>query len=124
VERILFKFNPPKSSNSAINRFDDKIETEQVLTLLLKAFNKYTPKPYNGKVLMVIGSEQIIHGQREIKYFDVSGLFPYNGWENLLGGQVLLEKMPCDHLDLMENPYCERIGNTIATITAAPKIRR
>jgi amino acid adenylation domain-containing protein len=124
VERILFKFNPPKSSSSAINRFDDKIETEQVLTLLLKAFNKYTPKPYNGKVLMVIGSEQIIHGQREIKYFDVSGLFPYNGWENLLGGQVLLEKMPCDHLDLMENPYCERIGNTIATITAAPKIRR
>ena len=124
VERILFKFNPPKSSSSAINRFDDKIETEQVLTLLLKAFNKYTPKPYNVKVLMVIGSEQIIHGQREIKYFDVSGLFPYNGWENLLGGPVLLEKMPCDHLDLMENPYCERIGNTIATITAAPKIRR
>jgi hypothetical protein len=52
-----------------------------------------------------------------IKHFDISGLFPYNGWGNLLHGQVFVKKMQCDHLDLMENSYCERIGNTIGTIT-------
>jgi hypothetical protein len=71
---------------------------------------------------MVVGNEQIVHGQRGIKHFDISGLFPYNGWGNLLHGQVFVEKMQCDHLDLMENPYCERIGNTIGTITISNDI--
>ena len=71
---------------------------------------------------MIIGNEQIVHGQRGIKHFDISGLFPCNGWGNLLNGRVLVEKMQCDHLDLMENPYCEKIGNTIQRITTSRDI--
>jgi amino acid adenylation domain-containing protein len=122
TERIILKINPLEYSNLADNKFDGKIETEQVISLLLQAFKKYTPKPYSGKVLMVIGNEQIVHGQRGIKHFDISGLFPYNGWGNLLNGRVLVEKMQCDHLDLMENPYCEKIGNTIQRITTSRDI--
>ena len=122
MERIIFKINLPQNSDLARNRVDGKIQTDQILDLLSEAIRKYKPKPYNGKVLMVIGNEQIVHGQRGIKHFDISGLFPYNGWGNLLDGQVLVKKMQCDHLDLMENPYCERIGNTIQRITTSRDI--
>jgi len=123
IARIILRINPQNDSHVVINKFDRKIETEQVIgSLLSQAFRKYNPKPYNGKVLMVVGNEQIVHGQRGIKHFDISGLFPYNGWGNLLHGQVFVEKMQCDHLDLMENPYCERIGNTIGTITISNDI--
>jgi amino acid adenylation domain-containing protein len=122
IERIILKINLPKNSDLASNRVDGKIQTDQILDLLSEAIRKYKPKPYDGKVLMVIGNEQIVHGQRGIKHFDISGLFPYNGWGNLLNGRVLVEKMQCDHLDLMENPYCEKIGNTIQRITTSRDI--
>ena len=122
TERIILKINRLEYSDIAANKFDGKIETEQVINLLSEAIRKYKPKPYNGKVLMIIGNEQIVHGQRGIKHFDISGLFPCNGWGNLLNGRVLVEKMQCDHLDLMENPYCEKIGNTIQRITTSRDI--
>jgi thioesterase domain-containing protein len=46
----------------------------------------------------------------------VSWLFPSFGWGNLFKGKVHLAKIKCDHLELMEEPFCEEIGQIIQTI--------
>jgi thioesterase domain-containing protein len=66
--------------------------------------------------LLIIGSEQVVHGQKDIKHFDLSWLFPYFGWGNLFKGKVHLAKIKCDHLELMEEPYCQEVGQTIQRI--------
>ncbi len=99
-----------------MNNIDHKPEQEQTINFLLtKASREYTPNSYMGKVLLIDGSQQIVHGRRNIKYIDLSWLFPYNGWGNLLKGKVYASTVPCDHLDLMEEPYIDEVGKIIRT---------
>ncbi|PZO38888.1 MAG: non-ribosomal peptide synthetase [Pseudanabaena frigida] len=99
-----------------LGNIDDKPEQEQNIDLMLiKAFQEYTPNAYTGNVLFIDGSQQIVHGLRNIKYIDLSWLFPYNGWGNLLKGEVYASKIPCDHLDLMEEPYSVEVGKIISS---------
>jgi amino acid adenylation domain-containing protein len=92
---------------------DKKQEIEQAVDLLSKAGREYTPKKYTGKVLLVIGIKQIIYGQKDIQYPDLSGLFPCNGWGKLLQGKVCVSKLQCDHLELVEDPHCQEVGDAI-----------
>ena len=88
--------------------------------LLFKAGTAYKPKPYSDKVLLIGGSEQIVHGQVEVKYFNLSWLLPHNGWEDLLQGKVYVANVPCDHLDLMEEPYSRQVGKIIQRTSGLP----
>jgi amino acid adenylation domain-containing protein len=85
----------------------------QPVDLLTKAANDYKPNSYIGKVLLVIGNKQIVNGQKEIKYPDLSWLFPSNGFGNLFQDKVWISKIQCDHLELVEDPYCEEVGQSI-----------
>jgi surfactin family lipopeptide synthetase A len=89
---------------------------QEAFDVLGKANRDYVPKPYRGKILLIIGSAQIVHGQKDIKHFDLSWLFPYFGWGNLFKGKVHLAKIKCDHLELMEEPYSQEVGQTIQRI--------
>ena len=93
----------------------DKVSSEvsQAVNLLVKPFMEFNPDIYTSEVLMIIGNRQIVHGQKEIKHFDLSWLFPYNGWGKLFQGKTHVFKIPCDHLELMEEPYCEEVGEII-----------
>jgi thioesterase domain-containing protein len=105
----------PDKLKSETNR--EEFKFDQVATDVLgKAYDDYVPKPYSGKIVLFVGSEQIVHGQKEIKHFDLSWLFPSFGWGNLFKGKVHLAKIKCDHLELMEEPFCEEIGQIIQTI--------
>ena len=105
----------PDKLKSETNR--EEFKFDQVATdVLRKAYDDYIPKPYSGKIVLFVGSEQIVHGQKEIKHFDLSWLFPSFGWGNLFKGKVHLAKIKCDHLELMEDPFCEEIGQIIQTI--------
>jgi amino acid adenylation domain-containing protein len=108
-EKINKKTTHPKEATE-VNK---KSEIEKAVNLLAKAAKEYTPNKYIGKVLLIIGVEQIIYGQKEIKYPDLSRLFPFNGWGKLLQGEVCISKLQCDHLDLVEDPYCKEVGNAI-----------
>jgi len=122
IKDRLIKCKIISSKHTSNNTFLEGIEMEgksevnEVVELLAKPVREYKPTIYSGRILLIIGNEQIVHGQRNIKHFDVSWLFPRNGWGNLLQGEVFVSKLQCDHLDLMESPYCEEIGNIIQEI--------
>jgi amino acid adenylation domain-containing protein len=84
--------------------------------VLEKAYKDYSPRHYSGRILLIVGSEQVVHGQKDIKHFDLSWLFPNFGWGDLFQGKVHLAKIKCDHLELMEEPFCEEVGQIIQTI--------
>ena len=105
----------PDKLKSETNRGEYEFDQE-AFDVLGKASRDYVPKPYRGNILLIIGSEQVVHGQKEIKHFDLSWLFPSFGWGNLFKGKVHLAKIKCDHLELMEEPFCEEIGQIIQTI--------
>jgi thioesterase domain-containing protein len=89
---------------------------QEAFDVLGKASRDYAPKPYRGNILLIIGSEQVVHGQKDINHFDLSWLFPYYGWGSLFKGEVHITKIQCDHLELMEEPYCQEVGQTIQRI--------
>jgi amino acid adenylation domain-containing protein len=93
---------------------------KEFLDLLSKPVREYKPSAYGGKVLLINGSEQIVHGQKNIKYFNLSWLFPHNGWGKLFQGKVYAVKVPCDHLDLMEEPYSGEVGEIIQRTSNLP----
>jgi amino acid adenylation domain-containing protein len=105
----------PDKLKSETNRGEYEFDQE-AFDVLGKASRDYVPKPYRGNILLIIGSEQVVHGQKDIKHFDLSWLFPYFGWGNLFKGKVHLAKIKCDHLELMEEPYCQEVGQTIQRI--------
>jgi amino acid adenylation domain-containing protein len=113
------KINRKTTHPKEVTEVNKKSEIEQAVNLLAKAAKEYTPNKYIGKVLLVIGIEQIIYGQKEIKYPDLSWLFPFNGWGKLLQGKVCISKLQCDHLDLVEDPYCNEVGNAIQQILSS-----
>lgn len=120
VDRIKPKntsTKPPKGTQ------DVEVSTEfgqDSLDLLFKAGTAYKPKPYTANVLLIGGSEKIVHGNREVKYLNLSWFLPHNGWEGLLQGEVYVNDVPCDHLDLMEEPYCQKVGDIIHQISSLP----
>ena len=120
VDRIKPKTTstkPPKGTQ------DVEVSTEfgqDSLDLLFKAGTAYKPKPYSAKVLLIGGSEKIVHGQREVKYLNLSWFLPHNGWEGLLQGKVYVDNVPCDHLDLMEEPYSREVGEIIHQTSSLP----
>lgn len=118
---IIYRIKPKKLYSKEVKAFAPKSEFgEESLNLLSKPIIEYRPNVYGGKVLLISGSEQIVHGQRDVKYFDLSWLFPYNGWGNLLKGKVYVSKVPCDHLDLMEEPYSVETGEIIQQTVNLP----
>jgi amino acid adenylation domain-containing protein len=100
------------------NNADDAkfVFTQEVDDLLSKAVADYRPKAYSGKVLLVIGTENFVHGEKDLKYFDFSWLFPHKGWVNRLQGEVHVSRIKCDHLQLMEELYCEQVGAAIQKV--------
>jgi len=112
VKRSQFDFNNLKTEmKKGKFKFD-----QEAVDMLKKANNDYKPKPYGGRILLIVGNEQIVHGQKDIKHFDLSWLFPTFGWGNLFQGKVHLAKIKCDHLELIEEPFCEEVGQIIQTI--------
>ncbi len=99
---------------------EEPADLELGIEALTKAFKNYIPDAYRGRVLLIVGTEQIVHGQKDIKYFDLSWLFPYKGWEKLLKGKVYLSKIECDHLELMDEPYCKLVGEIIQNTVNLP----
>ena len=115
---IMSRLKPSENNfndhNLKNNADDTKFEFDQeAFNVLSKAVVDYKPKAYRGKVLLVIGTEQIVYGEKDVKYFDLSWLFPYCGWGNILCGEVHVSNIKCDHLELMEDPYCEQVGVAI-----------
>ena len=111
LDRINQKnIDPTESKGKAI---DNDVKIEQIGRLLAKAYREYTPKIYVSKVLLVTGVKHFVHGLKNLVQFNLSWLFPYNGWGDLLQGKVYVSKIQCDHLELMEAPYCEEIGRMI-----------
>ncbi|WP_434686352.1 amino acid adenylation domain-containing protein [Pseudanabaena minima] len=111
IQRSKSTFNDYELDNKPNDR---KFEFDQeARNVLSKAVLDYIPKEYGGKVLLVIGTEQIIYGEKDIKYFELSWFFPYCGWGNILRGEVHVSQIKCDHLELMEDPYCEQVGVAI-----------
>ena len=101
------------STESKEKAIDNDAKIEQIGRLLAKAYREYTPKIYVSKVLLVTGVKHFVHGLNDLVQFNLSWLFPYNGWGDLLQGKVYVSKIQCDHLELMEDPYCEEIGRMI-----------
>ena len=101
------------SIESKEKAIDNDVKPKQIGRLLSKAYTEYTPKIYVSKVLLVTGVKHFVHGLRNLVQFNLSWLFPYNGWGDLLQGKVYVSKIQCDHLELMEDPYCEEIGRMI-----------
>jgi amino acid adenylation domain-containing protein len=114
-ERFKRSQSDPDKLKSETNRGEYEFDQE-AFDVLGKASRDYVPKPYRGNILLIIGSEQVVHGQKDIKHFDLSWLFPYFGWGNFFQGKVHLAKIKCDHLELMEEPYCQEVGQTIQRI--------
>ena len=111
------KRSQPDSNNLKTETKKEKFKFDQeAVDVLGKAGDDYDPQHYSGKILLVIGNEQVVHGQKDIKHFDLSWLFPTFGWGNLFQGKVHLAKIKCDHLELMEEPFCQEVGQTIQTI--------
>lgn len=101
------------SIESKEKAIDNDVKPKQIGRLLSKAYTEYTPKIYVSKVLLVTGVKHFVHGLKNLVQFNLSWLFPYNGWGDLLQGKVYVSKIQCDHLELMEDPYCEEIGRMI-----------
>ena len=114
-ERFKRSQSDPDKLKSETNRGEYEFDQE-AFDVLGKASRDYVPKPYRGNILLIIGSEQVVHGQKDIKHFDLSWLFPTFGWGNFFQGKVHLAKIKCDHLELMEEPYCQEVGQTIQRI--------
>ncbi len=112
----IAKVNKAKAvnDNPEINQ-----EINQIIDLLIKPVLEYPRKPYLGNILLVDASEQIVHGQNDVKHFNIAWLFPYNGFGNLLRGKVFVSKLKCDHLELVEDPYCGEVGKIIQRTTAS-----
>ncbi|MFM7600204.1 MAG: phosphopantetheine-binding protein, partial [Pseudanabaena sp.] len=112
VKRVQTNFNDLRTETEKRElEFD-----QEAFDVLKKASDDYVPKPYGGRILLVIGSEQVVHGQKDIKHFDLSWLFPNFGWGKSFQGKVHLSKIKCDHLDLMEEPFSEEVGQITQTI--------
>ena len=121
TDRIKSKktYSKPSTENQKV-----EVNTEfgqDAADLLFKAGTAYKKKPYSNKVLLICGSEQIVHGQKEVKHWNLSWILPHNGWEGLLQGEVYVVKVPCDHLDLMEEPYSHEVGTIIQRTASLPK---
>jgi thioesterase domain-containing protein/acyl carrier protein len=116
---IISRVNFSRVDSNELKTESNKGEYEfdqEAFDVLRKASRDYVPKPYRGNILLIIGSEQVVHGEKEITMFDLSWLFPYFGWGNLFKGKAHLAKIKCDHLELMEEPYCQEVGQTIQRI--------
>lgn len=115
--RARLHFSRDDSPELKIEPNKSRFEFDQeAFDVLGKATKDYIPKHYAGRILLVFGSEQIVHGQKDVKHFDLSWLFPYSGWGNVFRGKVHLAKIECDHLELMEQPYCQEVGQAIQRI--------
>ncbi len=113
--RVKNSQSDPDNLNAKTKKEEFKFDQEAV-DVLGKASDDYSPRHYSGRILLIVGTEQVVHGQKDIKHFDLSWLFPNFGWGNLFHGKVHLAKIKCDHLELMEEPWCEEIGQIIQTI--------
>ncbi len=107
-------------SYQTIEAIEERTDLEIGIESLGEAFKNYIPDAYRGRVLLIVASEQIVHGQKDIKYFDLSWMFPYKGWEKLLKGKVYPAKIECDHLELMDDPYCKLIGEIVQNTANLP----
>jgi amino acid adenylation domain-containing protein len=122
IKRITGKMSILKSFKDEASDLNEPQETnlkkavDIAVDFLEKPSRAYVRKPYDGKVLLVDGSEQIIFMQKEIKRFNLFWLFPYNGFRDLLQGKVYISKIKCDHLELMQEPYCSQIGELIQRV--------
>ncbi|WP_103666397.1 non-ribosomal peptide synthetase [Pseudanabaena sp. BC1403] len=122
IKIVKDKMSIPNAVNNEASNLNDsqgtnyKTEVNIAVDFLKKPSSEYSRKPYNGKVLLIDGSEQIVFGQKELKRFNLFWLFPRNGFGNLLRGKVYVSKIKCDHLELMEEPYCSEIGEMIHQI--------
>ncbi|PZO39801.1 MAG: hypothetical protein DCF19_12975, partial [Pseudanabaena frigida] len=118
TERIKSKTshsNPPKETQEKETQ-EVEVNTEfgqDAMDLLYKAGTSYKQNPYRDRVLLIGSTEKIVHGQKEVKHLNLSWFLPHNGWEGLLQGKVYVANVACDHLDLMEDPYCAEVGKII-----------
>jgi amino acid adenylation domain-containing protein len=119
IKSIQGKLSVPNFVKNDSSNLDDsqatnhKKEIDIAVDLLEKPSKEYSRKPYDGNVLLIDGSAQIIYGQKELKRLNLFWLFPYNGFGNLLQGKVYVSKIKCDHLELMQEPYCSEISEII-----------
>ncbi len=133
ISERLFLFNKNKKLNKLDNEQElNQLLSEQSLPKAKRALNEYDrilpkawdsidiilrnhiSKGYSGTIVLTVPTKSgLKSGTKDVFLTDLLWLFPYNGWEKLLTGNVALHKLDCAHTDVGMKQNAEQIGQII-----------